>query len=220
MNTKRNCSGLRLIFALTLLTLTTGCGITQGKLLWAFGFGQHLKEDAEFKLTSKAPVLVLVDDPEARLYTPATRKELALKVGKKLTLEKAVKHLVPQARLDRLRRQNRNFEEISCRELGEKAEAEQVVWLEVRDLYAEPEVDDTVAAARMTITVKVVNVMATEASEVRLWPTERQGRMVSVELHANDVIRAKKPEMISYMLTDKVAMEVVKLFYDHPFEDG
>ncbi len=206
------------IFLVLLSSL--GCGYSQGQLLWAMGFGAHMKEPAEYELTQAGPVLVLVDDPEQRLESPSMRKTLALKIGRRLKEHEAVVEIIPQARLDRLRRHNKGFEDIACRMVGEKAEAEQVVWLEVRDLLATPNFDETVHAARMSVTVRVINANATRHIDVRLWPTEREGKLITTELHANEVVRAKRPGVIVGLLTEKMADDVVKLFYDHPMDES
>ncbi len=183
------------------------------------GFGRSIQVDPEFELTKEGAVLVLVDDPEERLFSPGTRLELAEKLGRDLKGHKAIGRPVPQEKLARLQHERQDYEEVSCRELGELVEADQVLWLQVRDFHASPELDETSAAARMTVTLKVVNARAAERSEVRLWPVDRQGRIISAELNANDVVRAKSPEGISSLLTDKVAQQVGELFYEHPLEE-
>jgi hypothetical protein len=211
--------GVSAVGLLTVLPACCGCGFSQGQLLWAMGFGSGMKVPAEFELSKDGPLLVLVDDPEERLYSPRSRTELAEKVGDDLQARGAVKALVKQAKISRLRRERMDFEDLSCREVGELAGAEQVLWLQVRDFYAESEVAEASAAARMAVTVRVINPGAKERNEVRLWPVEHRGRIVSTELDATDVIRAKTPTAISGKLTDQMAVEVGKLFYDHPAEE-
>ncbi len=79
-----------------------GCGYSQGQLLWAMGFGRSIQVDPEFELTKEGAVLVLVDDPEERLFSPGTRLELAEKLGRDLKGHKAIGRPVPQEKLARL----------------------------------------------------------------------------------------------------------------------
>ena len=219
---KKNCKRTLPFAGAALLAgvvLCSGCGFSQGQLLWAMGFGSNVKVDAEFKLTRDGPVLVLVDDQEEQLYSPGTRIELGDKVGKELKAHGAVGELVPPAALARLRRQHLNFEERGCREVGQMAKAHQVLWIEVRDLHAEPEVDETISAARMSVTVRVVNALAEERGQERLWPVQREGHIVSTELHANEVMRAKTPPAIASKLADKMAEQIARLFYEHRLEE-
>ena len=201
------------------LVLCSGCGMTQGKLLWAMGVGSGQKVPAEFELTRHGPVLVLVDDSEERLDSPATRSELAQKVGRLLKEHNAVAQLVPQKALDRLRRKHPDFEERGCREVGRMTEAHQVVWIDVRDMYARAEVDETIHAARMSVTVKVIDALTETRGEERLWPVQHEGHIVSTELHANEVLRAKTPPAIAAKLTDRAAEQVARLFYEYPLEE-
>ena len=69
-----------IFLSLSLLSLQPGCGMTQGRWLWALGFDKQFKRPPEFELTVEGPVLILVDDPEYRLDAPRTRTDLARKI--------------------------------------------------------------------------------------------------------------------------------------------
>ncbi|MCP4246494.1 MAG: hypothetical protein GY778_05545 [bacterium] len=218
MTIKKSCS-----LGLVLLSLAAGggcAGMTQGKLLYFLGFGAGRKADAEFELTRDGPVLVLVDDYEEVFDSGRTPGVLADLVGKELIEQKATDKVVPPARLAKARREDQGYENRGAREIGERLGAHQVVWLEAREYYAPKDVEEIAAAARLSVTVKVLNALETEnRARVRLWPTERQGRMVTVELNANEMVRAEKPELIAKLLCAKMAVEVTKLFYDYPLGD-
>ncbi|HUU84453.1 MAG TPA: hypothetical protein VM243_13210 [Phycisphaerae bacterium] len=197
-----------------------GCGITQGKLLYFLAPWAGPKIEAEFDLTRKGPVLVLVDDFEERFKSPRNRTVLARQVGAELQTHEAVTEIIPQTKVDALRREHAGFEQMSSRELGEKVGAHQVLYLAVRDFYAESQVEEATGAARISVAVKVLNVFEKEdAGKVRVWPIERDGRLVSAELDATEVIRAKTPEAIADHLFEKLAAELARLFYDHRVAD-
>ena len=200
--------------------LCGGCGYSQGQLLYFMGFGQGPKVEAEFELTRDGPVLILADDFEERVLSPRTLSELSKQLGEELQANKAVGKLVPADKLNRLRRQREDFDEISIRQVGELLEAHQVIYLLVRDFLADAQPEEISGAARMAVTVKVINVLEKDDPlKVRLWPTEREGRIVTTELDAAAVIRAKNPEAISTLLTEQVAVEVGRFFYDHRLEE-
>lgn len=201
------------------LMICPGCGYSQGKLLWLLGAGSTQKVPAEFALTRAGPVLVLVDDSEERLDSPATRTELGEKIGRLLKEHNAIAELVPQSALARLRRQHLNFEERGCREVGRMAGAHQILWIDVRDMYAKAEVDETIQAARMSATVKVVNALAEQRGEERLWPVQPEGRIVTTELPAAEVMRAKTPTAVASSLTDALAEQIAGLFHEHALEE-
>ncbi|MHC4236012.1 MAG: hypothetical protein ACYSUQ_12925 [Planctomycetota bacterium] len=203
------------------VVLCGGCaGYSQGQWLYMLGFGQGRKGEAEFKLTREGPVVILVDDFEQQIDSPRTRTVLANRLARELGDNQAVKEVVPQERLENQRRRNANFEEISCREVGEMLGAHQVLHMTVREYYAPRDVEETSAAARMTVAVKVLNALEKEnKAKVRLWPTQREGRIVSAELNANEVVRAKTPDAVSKLLAAKLAEQVAKLFYEYPLDD-
>jgi hypothetical protein len=201
---------------LSLLWTVCGCGISQGQLLYFLADWQGPKVEAKFKLTREGPVLILVDDFEERLSSPRSRAALAQQLAKQLEANQAVSQIVPRAKLDALRRKHQDFDQISCRQIGEEAGAHQVLYLEVREFYAEPDVEEASGAARMSVAVKVINVLEKkDRSKVRLWPPERDGRVVSAELDAATVVRAETSKAISDRLTGKLADKLARLFYDH-----
>jgi len=206
--------------ALAVVLLVGGCGMKQGQLLYFMGVGAGQKVPAEFELTRDGPVLVLVDDDEERLLTPRTRAELSRQVSAQLIASEAAAEVLPPAALDRLRREHRDLANRGCREVGRLAGAHQVLWLQVRDFLADTDPTEASAAARMSVTVKVINAREEEdAGAVRLWPTEREGRLVSAELDAARVVRADSANEVAGMLLEQIAGDVAKLFYEHSLED-
>ena len=198
-----------------------GCGFSQGQLLYFMADWQGPKVEAEFQLTREGPVLILVDDLQERLSSPRSGTTLAKQLAKELETNQAVAQLVPQAKLGALRRQHQDFDQLSCREIGEQAGAHQVLYLEIRDFYAEPDIEDAGGAARMSVAVKVINVLEKkERSKVRLWPAERDGRVMSTDLDAAAVMQAKTSKAISDRLTGELAAKLARLFYDHHVADA
>jgi hypothetical protein len=72
----------------------------------------------------------------------------------------------------------------------------------------------------MTVSVKVINALEQDDPlNVRLWPAEPDGRIVTTDLDAATVVRAKTPSAISDMLTEEIATQVARFFYDHRLEE-
>jgi len=184
------------------------------------GFGGGRKGKAEFKLAQEGPVLILVDDFEELLDSPRTRSVLADQLARQLKENKAAGEIVPSAKLDELRRKEENFDSRGAREVGEMAGARQVVWLNVRDCYLPTEVEEVVGAARLSVMVKVINAEEKKnRNKVRLWPTEPDGRLVSVEIDANKFLKAETPEARGILLAAKLSEKVARLFYDYAMGD-
>jgi hypothetical protein len=183
------------------------------------GVGREQLIKAEFMLTD-GPVLVLVDDYGELVDWPAARRHLSDDLGQELLKRSAAKKVVPQGTVDQLRQSDPNLHKRGCREVGELAGAEQVVWVQVRDFLARENFDDLANAAYFSVTVKVINVLETERrSRVRLWPGTSEGQLVLAKLPGDAVARLKTRDAISKELAKQLAMEITKLFCDYRPDD-
>ncbi|UCG15541.1 MAG: hypothetical protein JSV19_09630 [Phycisphaerales bacterium] len=201
------------------LLAVTGCGPGGGALLYFAGVGQTQKVEARYTL-GEGPILVLVDDFNERLTWPETQDLLAEQTADELLARKATKKIISCDALRRLRQARPDFDRLCCNEIGRLIGADQIVWLEVADFFASQAVEDTGSAARMAVTVKVVNPRGTRKDgTVRLWPKEHDGQPVKAALSSNDVSRAGSRRAIAEALSSKLAVEVARLFYDHTAED-
>ncbi|MGD2108513.1 MAG: hypothetical protein PVI86_03885 [Phycisphaerae bacterium] len=211
--------GCRALLLVLLGALLPGCGFTQGEILYFMGVGRGQKIEAEFRLTD-GPVMILVDDPSGRVDWPAARHYLFDALAQELLKHKAAKKLIPRQTVDHLRQSVKDFEKRGCREIGERAGARQVLWIQVEEFMADANIQDTTVAAHFAVTVKVINAAEKERrSRVRLWPPSPRGHLVSATLGGADVSIAKTRDAISKELTAKLATDVAKLFYDHRLGD-
>jgi len=216
----RRSAGPPAMAVLVLAVLISGCGFSQGQLLYFMGFGSGRTAEAEFELTREGPVVILVDDFEQHLDSPQTGMLLAGQLARQLEDNDAADDVVPQAVINKLRASRSRFEELTSRKIGELVGAHQVIYIMVRDYYSPAEVEELASAARLSVTVKVLNVLEKkDRTRVRLWPSEREGRLVTVELNANVVMKAKTPEVAGKILAANMAEEVAKLFYEYPLDD-
>ncbi len=211
------------VASLSLLSImvlwTTGCGMTGGQLLYLFGAGRGTLVKPEFEFKDK-PVLILVDDAASRVNWPAVIRHLADDLREELRTNKAAKEVVPQNVLDRIRQNEARFEKRGCREIGELAGAELVLWLEIQDFLADEQIADPSVAAYITVTVKVINVQEKKRkSRVRAWPINPDGRSITAVLNGSDVTRLKTKDAISRELSAKLAGKIAKLFYEHRLGD-
>lgn len=209
---------LLIIFAAsTLLSLltTTGCGRQAGGLLYFLGYGRGQKIPAQYELP-KGKVLVLVDDVEGLAQLPQTRELLVQYVGEELLAHKAAKQVVSPQAVNRLRQADPDFERRSAHQIGQKVEADVVLWLQVKDFFAPVEVEDTSAAARMSISVIVLDAtVSDDPSKVRLWPPGTEGHLESLELTSNQVNALKGHDAVARKLAEKLSRQISRLFYKH-----
>jgi hypothetical protein len=199
---------------LTLLPIA-GCGRQAGGLLYFLGYGRGQKIPAQFELP-EGKILILVDDTEALAELPQTRELLVQYVGEELLAHKAADQVISPRAVNRLRQSDPEFERRSAHQIGRKVEADTIVWLQVRDFFAPVEVEDTSAAARMSVSVIVLDATeAADATKVRLWPPGREGHLESLELTSNQVNALKGNDAVAKKLAEKLSRQVARLFYKH-----
>jgi hypothetical protein len=233
MNTTSTCSknpnrksnrsrGARIalgLYGLFVISALMGCTYSGGELLYMLGAGKGRLVEAQFLLTG-GPVLILIDDPSQRIDWPPVPRNLFDELAQQLLKNKAVKKLIPHQTLDQLRQADADFSKRGCREVGERTGAEQVLWVEVQDFLVNEDVTETDMAAYITVVVKVINVLETKsASQVRLWPQNPRGQVVSAGMTGSEVLIAKTKDAISKELTRRAAEAIAKFFYEHRLGD-
>lgn len=173
---------------------------------------------AAYHLTSN-PVLVLVDDESNRIRPALAKRYLSEAIAQELVSTQSALQVIPEETLNTLRQVHPDFEKRGCREIGELAGAEQVVWVQVQEFLAEEDFSDALEAAYVHATVKVINVLEKESrSRVRVWPPMGAGAEVSATLSGADVARFRTQETIAKELAGKLAVRVARFFHDHVLE--
>jgi len=195
--------------AIVLLTLAAGttCGACGGE-----------KVDAKFHLTAGS-VMVFVDDVHERVDWPPARRYLWEDVSQELLRTESATKVVPIETEDSLRLTLPDFVKRSCREIGELAGAEQIVWIEVQDFLAEEDITDATNAAYFAVTVKVLDpTQKSDRRQVRVWPDTPEGHYLSANITGAAVVGAKTKDAIAKALTAKLAVSITRLFHDHQLE--
>lgn len=199
--------------------LLTGCSYSGGELLFALGMAKGPLVEAEFQLTD-GPVLILIDDPAQRMDWPAASGYVFDSLSQELLRHRAARKIVPPETLHQLRQSLPDFASRGCREIGELAGAEQVIWIEIEDFLAEEQVADVGDAAYLAVTAKVINVKEKQSrSRVRVWPQSPRGKQVTVSMVGSEVALAKTKDAISKELAGRIALKLARFFYDHRLED-
>ena len=196
-----------------------GCWYGGGEFLYMLGFGRSQRVEAEYVL-GDGPLLVLLDDPTERISWPPTKRYVVDDLQQELLRKKAAKNIVPQQTLTTLRQTEDNFEKRGCREVGEMAGADQVLWIQVDDFLAEEDFMDPANAAFLAVSVKVINALETKSrSRVRLWPRSPQGRRMQVTLGGSKVVQLKTKDALARELSARLATKIVELFHAHRLDD-
>jgi hypothetical protein len=196
-----------------------GCTYSGGELLYVLGFGRGPQVPAEFKLAD-GPILILIDDPGERIDWPPARKHLFEAISQQLIKTGSAKKIIPNETLLQIRRSQPDYEKRGCREIGALAGAEQVLWLEVQEFFAQEQFYDPTNAAYYAVNVKVIDVDNEEGrSRVRAWPTSPEGHPITVSLGGVDVSVAKTRDGISKKLAERLAVALARLFHEHRLDD-
>lgn len=214
------CRFAKWILVVTFVSvLLPGCGYSQGEMLYFLGVGRGEKVEAKFHLTD-GPVMILIDDPADRVDWPAARQYLFDDLAQELLRNKAAEKIIPRATVEHLRQSVPGFEKRGCREMGERAGADQVLWVQAQDFLADQRIQDPSVAAYFSITVKVISASEKKSrSRVRLWPASPRGHFVTVSMDGSEVVVAKTKDAISKELAARLAADVAELFYDHRLGD-
>ena len=199
------------------LLVLPGCGPSFGAWLYTLGMVPKQESKADFKLPS-GPVMVLVDDDQDLIQPPVARQALVDTLAKQLKEQKIADRVTTNEEVARLRQTESNFDQRGARELGRLAGAKTVIWLVVKQFSVESDLDLTVTPAKFAVTLKVVNAEAEKREDVRLWPPDREGRLMVVSVAPQDVRACKSRAEVHERIAAEMADKIVKLFYDYEIE--
>jgi hypothetical protein len=203
---------------LALLLPVPACTYSGGELLYMLGFGRGKKIKAEFRLSDQ-PILILIDDDHGLVDWPIAKRRLSEALTQELLKHKAAVKIIPEATLQGMRQADPDFETLACDTVGRRAGAEQVIWLKIEEFFAREDVRDLQSAAVFTVAVKVISTKAKTRAAVRLWPTSREGRFVTVNISGAEVGELKTRDAICKALADRLAEKIAKFFYEHRLGD-
>lgn len=198
--------------------LLVGCGPSLGAWLYTFGLYPTQVIPAEYTLPPE-DVLVLVDDDRDLIQPSTAREVLVDELAKLLKEHTAVERVTTNEELARLRKTEPNFDQRGARELGRAANAGTVLWLNTTEFALNSNLELAMSPARFTVAVRVINANAETADEVRLWPTEREGRIVQVSVGPHDIRACRDLKEAHAKIATAMAEEVAKLFYDQKIRE-
>jgi virulence-associated protein VagC len=203
---------------LTLL-LITGCGPSFGAWLYTLGLYPTQVIPAEYKLPEGEDVLILVDDDRDLIQPTTAREVLVDELAKQLKQHAGVERVTTNEELARIRKEEPRFDHRGARELGQAAKAGTVIWLNTTDFALNSDLEMVMSPARFSVAVRVINANAENADEVRLWPTEREGRIVQTAVGPHEIRACQDLKEAHAKIAAAMAEEVVKLFYDQKIRE-
>lgn len=209
---------VRLTFGFVgLLVATGGCSQSFGALLYYMQIFPGEKVEAQFDL-GPGPVAILVDDDQGLLEWPSARDVLADRIRTELLEEHAAGSILTVQEINAIRERDRKFNERSISELGEMLAVRRILWIQVRDFYASPNLEDSNSTARFIVRLKVFDPHAETNSRMRLWPDRREGHFVAIEKSAIEFQKVTHHEDAARILVHEMADQIARLFYSYRLE--
>jgi len=197
------------------LAMLTGCmGPQAGQWLYTLGVNKPPKTAAQFQLPKK-PLLILVDD-DRELAQPSTICDFLVdSLAKELRDHGLVDRVTTTEELARLRQNEPKFDRRGAREIGRMVNADTVLWLMVTRYALETNLEWAASPGSFGVSVKVIDATSEKRENVRLWPTNTEGKQVEVQLSVHEVRKAKNLREAQQKLADTLAIQVAKLFYEY-----
>lgn len=208
------CRRLALVAAFLLTAVGAGgCGQDFGALIYTLGLHPTQKIPAEYNINS-GNMLVLVDDDRDLIQPTTAREVLVDELAKQLKEHGIAERVTTNEELAKLRQQEPRFDQRGAREIGQMANAETVLWLSTTGFTLNNDLEMVMTPARFAVSVRLLDVKAEKSEDVRLWPTEREGRQVEVTVSAHDIRKCKDLKEAHTRIATALADEVAKLFYE------
>jgi len=199
-----------------LLAIGTGAvsafsGCTQIAQAWANLTGGDWIEP-EYRLT-RQPLAVIIDDSQGLVGEPRAIREAYKTISAIFAEFKVNQQVVPFEDWQRLQQSDRQYGKYSIREIGEKLGAEEVLYLDVEKFTLHAEGDAPVFKGLFSVRVKVLSTK--RKADIRLWPNEESGRLVSATTAATPADGDKSAGDVATELGIRLGQEVARLFYGH-----
>lgn len=195
-----------------------GCGPSFGAWLYTLGLYPTQTIPAQYKLPP-GNLLILVDDDRDLIQPTTAREALVDELAKQFKEQQIAERVTTNEELAALRKREPKFDQRGVRELGQLANADTVIWLAATEFSLNSDLELVMTPARFTVAVRVINAKAEKTEEVRLWPTEREGRLVEVSVSPHDIRQCKDLKDAHHKIATVMAEAVAKLFYDQKIRE-
>ncbi len=202
----------RMIQGLASIVLLAPCvGCHDMAVLWANMQGGETIE-AEFKF-EKSPLLILIDDRNGLVSESRAIRELHTTISQNFLQNDVNSRVIPFREWQRFMQSEERYDKMSAREIGEKLGADQVLWLAVDKFTLQGEPGAPLYKGLFSVRVRAIS--TDRKADVRLWPREEQGRLMSAETPPVSTDGDKTGADVAAELGIKLGQKVAGLFYKH-----
>jgi len=190
-----------------------GCGPSLGSWMYTLGLYPKQKVPAAYKLPPGS-VLILVDDDRDLIQPSEARLALVDELAKELKEHEIADRVTTNEEIAKIRQAEPKFAQRGAREIGELANADTVIWLSTIEFSLPDDLEMVIEPAKFAVRLKMINARAEQRDEVRLWPPEREGRIVEAVVKPHEIRASKTLVEAHRKMAAALADEVAKLFYD------
>lgn len=184
------------------------------------GGGRGQKIEAEFELPEKKPLMILIDDEQGLAQPTLVKDALVDHLAKELKAHKIVEKVTTNEELGLLRRKHPDFDELSIREAGRLANADIMIWMRVLQYAVNDDLDLVVSDGKLAVKLKVFDIREEDPTKIRLWPSQREGKLVDVTVNVHDIRACKTKQQVHEQMGIALADKIAKLFHAHSMEEA
>lgn len=199
------------LLVLAVLLSGAGCHTLIGPMMYFFGPPRN--QEAEFRLTEKGRVAILIEfvrsDQEKPVFASALHQAL-LELAKE---KRPNLRFVPYQEYVELRQHDPEFPRMSVQRVGRALYAEQVVYMQVEDLQTFESPNSPVLMPACTINIRVIGVKE-PPEKARLWPEDAAGAEVSYRRPPRAMESIHEADTALVKLAKDTAQHIIKRFVD------
>jgi len=196
------------------LSGAAGCGPHLATWMYTLGLVPKQEVKAEYRLP-QGPLLILVDDFAEWVQPPFARYALVDELARQFKDHKLVAQVTTNEQLARMRQADSELDQRTIRQVGQRADADTVLWINPQEYEVDDDLETVSTPARFAVKVKVFNARAERTEDVRLWPAQRDGRLVEASVKPHDIRTCKTKTEVHQKVAAALADQIARLFYDY-----
>jgi hypothetical protein len=184
-----------------------------------FALGEKLwpkdRVPPKFTLPAQRKILVLPDDVDRPVGYPPVKAALANRCNKLLMEQKLAAQVIDYSQVQNLAASRKDFNQLAISSIAEKLGADLVIYVNIEQFALKDDPMETIWHGRMSVKVRVVDVLAKSTESATIWPEEHAGYPLGVSEPAADNSSETFGQQLANTLANRLGEQVVGLFYEH-----
>ncbi len=201
--------GVRIVAVLTTAMVLGGCAVAA----WMTTLSPPDSVPAQYELSEKSTLLVLVEDPGRLTAETALKTELTQQLNREFEDRALVRHVVPYQHLLNLAAATPNFRALSTADVGRKLGADVILYVQIDEFQLKDDFNNPCWHGKLKTLVRVVDIELG-----RLWPKDLpegfSPKNVDTGSLAEPASRHFRQKLVRQMALE-MAGNITRLFYEH-----